>query len=242
MPKSHVGRHRAPGRPNPVVALTSAVGRNVQPAVTASAALVVSSGVVAAIAVPAQAVPSSPAATTTLTSVAAVPAAPAATARITGPAVVSRTAAVSAVVRVKAVSRLNTMRPAVLRLNRPVAKAVRSNRVGYASASVLGTASRLSGIYYRWGGTTPRGFDCSGFTSYVYRKAGVRLPRTAAAQQRYARRVSSPRPGDLVFFGRPAYHVGIYAGGGRMYDSPRRGKATGLHKIWSRNVSYGRVR
>ena len=43
-----------------------------------------------------------------------------------------------------------------------------------------------------------------------------------------------------MFFGYPAYHVGIYAGGGMMYDSPTTGKTTGLHKIWSSNVTYGR--
>lgn len=108
-------------------------------------------------------------------------------------------------------------------------------------AGALMHASGLSGIRYVWGGTTTAGFDCSGFTRYVYRKAGVNLPRTAAQQQRAVRRVSTPSPGDLVFFGRPAHHVGIYAGKGKMYDAPRRGKSTGLHKIWSATVTYGRV-
>lgn len=110
-----------------------------------------------------------------------------------------------------------------------------------AGGGVLRTAASLSGIYYRWGGTTTSGFDCSGFTSYVFRANGKSLPRTAGAQQRATRRVSSPQPGDLVFFGSPAYHVGIYAGGGMMYDSPRTGRTTGLHKIWSAKVSYGRA-
>lgn len=110
-----------------------------------------------------------------------------------------------------------------------------------AGGGVLRTAASLSGIYYRWGGTTTSGFDCSGFTSYVFRANGKSLPRTAAAQQRATRRVSSPQPGDLVFFGSPAYHVGIYAGGGMMYDSPRTGRTTGLHKVWSAKVSYGRA-
>ncbi|MTB70932.1 cell wall lytic activity [Arsenicicoccus sp. MKL-02] len=110
-----------------------------------------------------------------------------------------------------------------------------------AGGGVLRTAASLSGIYYRYGGTTRAGFDCSGFTSYVFRANGKSIPRTAAAQQRATRRVSSPQPGDLVFFGSPAFHVGIYAGGGMMYDSPRTGRTTGLHKIWSKNVSYGRA-
>ncbi|CCH77683.1 Protein p60 (fragment) [Nostocoides japonicum T1-X7] len=109
-----------------------------------------------------------------------------------------------------------------------------------AAGGVLGIAASLSGIYYVYGGSTPAGFDCSGFTSYVFRQVGISLPRTAAGQQAAATRVSSPQPGDLVFFGYPAYHVGIYAGNGMMYDSPTTGKTTGLHKIWSSNVTYGR--
>ncbi|WP_052466569.1 C40 family peptidase [Mobilicoccus massiliensis] len=117
----------------------------------------------------------------------------------------------------------------------PAPKAVKG-----AKSEVVGIAAGLSGIPYRWGGTSTRGFDCSGFTRHVFRKAGVSLPRTAAAQQRAVRRVRDPKPGDLVFFGSPAHHVGIYAGSGRMYDSPRTGRTTGLHKIWSSRVTYGR--
>lgn len=108
-------------------------------------------------------------------------------------------------------------------------------------SATLAVAAGLSGIPYRWGGTTTSGFDCSGFTQHVFRKVGVNLPRTAAQQQRAVRTVTEPRPGDLVFFGAPAHHVGIYAGDGRMYDSPRTGRTTGLHRIWSSRVSYGRA-
>jgi cell wall-associated NlpC family hydrolase len=52
--------------------------------------------------------------------------------------------------------------------------------------------------------------------------------------------VSNPQPGDLVFFGSPAGHVGIYAGNGMMWDSPHTGTAIGLHKIWSSSATYGR--
>ncbi|XVX19608.1 C40 family peptidase [Actinomycetota bacterium] len=109
-----------------------------------------------------------------------------------------------------------------------------------ATGGVLSIAASLSGIYYVYGGTTTAGFDCSGFTSYVFRQVGISLPRTAEQQRQAVTRVSNPQPGDLVFFGSPSYHVGIYAGNGMMYDSPRSGKTTGLHKIWSSNVSYGR--
>lgn len=108
------------------------------------------------------------------------------------------------------------------------------------NGGVLAIAAALSGIPYVYGGSTPAGFDCSGFTSYIFAKIGISLPRTAAGQQAAVTRVSNPAPGDLVFFGSPAYHVGIYAGGGMMYDSPRTGLSSGLRAIWSSSVTYGR--
>ena len=68
-------------------------------------------------------------------------------------------------------------------------------------------------------------------TQYVFGKVGISLPRTADAQRAATERVSNPQPGDLVFFGSPAYHVGIYAGNGMMWDSPRSGKAVAL-RCW----------
>jgi cell wall-associated NlpC family hydrolase len=109
----------------------------------------------------------------------------------------------------------------------------------------MATGNSLKGVPYRRGGATPRGFDCSGFTSYVYRKAGISLPHSATAQMHRARRISrsQARPGDLVFFrgGRGAYHVGIYAGNNRTLHSPRPGGRVSTVRIWSRNVSFGRV-
>ncbi len=110
---------------------------------------------------------------------------------------------------------------------------------------VMSTGNSLKGVPYRAGGSTPRGFDCSGFTSYVYRKAGVSLPHSATAQMRKAKRISrgSARRGDLVFFrsGSRAYHVGIYAGGNTVLHSPRPGQRVKTVRIWTRNVSFGRV-
>ncbi len=106
---------------------------------------------------------------------------------------------------------------------------------------VMDAAASLTGIAYRWGGTTPAGFDCSGYTGYVFAQVGVTLPRTARQQQAAATPVSDPQPGDLVFFGRPATHVGIYAGNGMMYDSPHTGAVTTLRKVHSGVTGYGRV-
>lgn len=85
--------------------------------------------------------------------------------------------------------------------------------------TVLATAQQYIGCKYVYGGTSPSGFDCSGFTSYVYRLHGVSLNRTAAGQ--YSNGVSVNRsdlqPGDLVMFGKSGInHVAIYAGGGRI--------------------------
>lgn len=109
-----------------------------------------------------------------------------------------------------------------------------------SASGVVNIARTLLGIPYVYGGSSPSGFDCSGFTQYVFRKAGVSVPRTASAQQRAATPVSSPKPGDLVFFGSPAWHVGIYTGPGMMIDSPKPGKSTSERDIFSGVSGYGR--
>lgn len=90
-------------------------------------------------------------------------------------------------------------------------------------AEVVRVAQQYLGVPYVWGGTTPSGFDCSGLTQYVYAKVGLTLPRTSQAQQAYATPTTSPVPGDLIFFGYPAYHEGIYIGDGKMIAAPRPG-------------------
>jgi cell wall-associated NlpC family hydrolase len=109
------------------------------------------------------------------------------------------------------------------------------------ASGIVGIAQSLMGIPYVWGGSTTSGFDCSGFTSYVYRQAGITIPRTAGAQKRATTPVSSPRPGDLVFFGYPVYHVGIYVSPGTMIDAQRPGTTIGYHSIWTTPSGYGRV-
>ncbi|GAA1174946.1 hypothetical protein GCM10009584_15390 [Ornithinimicrobium humiphilum] len=109
------------------------------------------------------------------------------------------------------------------------------------TGGVLSVAAAYTGIPYVYGGATPAGFDCSGYTQFVFAQVGISLPRTAAAQQASATPVSNPQPGDLVFFGYPAYHVGIYAGNGMMYDSGRPGIPTQLRAVFSGVSGYGRV-
>ncbi|HKG49413.1 MAG TPA: C40 family peptidase [Actinomycetales bacterium] len=119
---------------------------------------------------------------------------------------------------------------------------VRAGAPGSASFgdAVMSIAAGYAGIMYRYGGTTPAGFDCSGYTSYVLRQVGVSLPRTSSAQRAASRRVSRSEavPGDLVFM--PG-HVGIYAGNGQMWDAPRSGKAISKRAIWSSSATFGRV-
>ena len=109
-----------------------------------------------------------------------------------------------------------------------VAKAVPTSGNG---SSVVTTANQYIGSKYVYGGTTPSGFDCSGFTSYVYKQYGVNLNRTAAGQYSNGVAVSKSelQPGDLVMFGKSGInHVGIYVGGGKMVHAanPSRGVTT----------------
>ncbi len=114
--------------------------------------------------------------------------------------------------------------------------------------AVISVAQRLRGIRYVAGGTSPRsGFDCSGFTKYVFSRLGIAIPRVSRDQARWSHRISRSQavPGDLVFFhsssGR-VYHVSIYAGGNRIWHSPYPGKRVMLERIWSSSISFGRVR
>jgi cell wall-associated NlpC family hydrolase len=113
-------------------------------------------------------------------------------------------------------------------------------------AKILAEAKKHKGARYRFGASGPKVFDCSGFTSYVYRKAvGKKLPHKANSQQKYGKAIakSKAKPGDLIVIrsGSYGYHAGVYAGGGYMYDAPRAGKTVGKHKIWSRSYVVRRL-
>jgi lipoprotein Spr len=89
---------------------------------------------------------------------------------------------------------------------------------------ILSTAARYKGVPYVFGGTTPRGFDCSGYVQYVFKQRGASLTRTADTQflEGMALRKSQLKPGDLVFFSTyeaGASHVGIYAGNGQFWNA-----------------------
>jgi cell wall-associated NlpC family hydrolase len=99
------------------------------------------------------------------------------------------------------------------------------------------------GTPYVWGGSSPSGFDCSGFIMYVYAQIGVSLPHNAAAQYGYGTPVSRDQlsPGDLVFFDGLG-HNGIYIGGGQFIHSPHTGdvvKISSLSDSWYASTFVG---
>jgi cell wall-associated NlpC family hydrolase len=98
---------------------------------------------------------------------------------------------------------------------------------------------------YVFGGTSPtKGFDCSGYTQYVYRVTKVAsLPRTAEQQRRAVHLIAraQARPGDLVFYlsGGSAFHIAIYAGNGRQYAAANERQGIIYERVWSSAVQYG---
>ncbi|QXE19398.1 NlpC/P60 family protein [Clostridium sp. 001] len=110
-----------------------------------------------------------------------------------------------------------------------------------SSDAVVAYASNFLGVPYVWGGTSPSGFDCSGLVQYVYAHFGINLPRTSQEQQTVGTAVSRDelQPGDLVFFGSPAYHVGIYVGGGQFINAPKTGDVVKIASLDNRSDFTG---
>lgn len=283
------GRHRAPGRHNPLAELTLIAKESAQPAVKGAAIIAASGGLIASVAGPASAADASASvsADTSAQAAAATPAAvgPDAVVVDTGNALSAIGFKPAAAKKVKPViiedvvvkeQRADAERKAEAARQKAQAEAARqraearaaaqtriqattsasrsTDRTALAASSspapksnpapsasgIVGIAQSMFGVPYAYGGTSPSGFDCSGLTQWVYRQAGISIPRTASAQQSAATRVSSPAPGDLVFFGYPAYHVGIYVSPGRMIDAQRSGTTVGNHSIWTTPSGYGR--
>lgn len=109
-----------------------------------------------------------------------------------------------------------------------------------STSGIVGTAESLIGSPYVYGGTSPSGFDCSGFVQYVYGQNGKDVPRTTQQQMAAATPVSDPQPGDIVFFGDNAYHNGIYVGDGKIIDAGNSDSPVQERDIWTDDVSYGR--
>ena len=110
-----------------------------------------------------------------------------------------------------------------------------------AGNAVLEIAARYVGTPYVSGGSTPAGFDCSGFVSYVYAQLGVSLPRTSSGIKAAGTVISraDAQPGDLIW---SPGHISIYAGGNEQIDSPRPGKTIQFRAIWQSSPVFIRVR
>lgn len=113
---------------------------------------------------------------------------------------------------------------------------VSTQSVGNVSG-IAATAMSYQGSPYVWGGTTPGGWDCSGFVQYVYAQSGISLPRTAAAQGAAGTPTSNPQPGDLVIQNGGS-HVGIYLGNGQMISALNPGQGTAVHAVSAMSVDY----
>jgi len=104
------------------------------------------------------------------------------------------------------------------------------------ASSIVEIARKYVGAPYRWGGSSPTGFDCSGLVRYVYAQVGVELPHNAAKQYALGEPVAREDllPGDIVFFDR-LRHNGIYIGDGRFIHARQTGKrvaVAGLGEAW----------
>jgi len=117
---------------------------------------------------------------------------------------------------------------------------------GSRASQVVAISMQYLGIPYVWGGSSPAtGFDCSGFTSYVYAQIGISLPHHAASQYSYGVPVASSdlQPADLVFFSGLG-HMGMYIGGGQFIHAPHTGdvvKISSMAERWSSYVGARRV-
>ncbi len=106
--------------------------------------------------------------------------------------------------------------------------------------ALIAEARKYLGVPYVWGGSTPAGFDCSGFLNYVYNNLGVSIPRTVATIWSATTPVSAPRKGDIVFFETATgpSHAGIYMGDNKFIHA---GSSTGV-TIADMNNSYWKPR
>jgi cell wall-associated NlpC family hydrolase len=116
---------------------------------------------------------------------------------------------------------------------------------GDVGSAAVAAGAKYLGVPYLWGGTDPgKGLDCSGFVQRAYRDVGVELPRVSRDQAKAGQPVASldeARPGDLVAFGSPVDHIGIYVGDGRMIVAPHTGDVVKYQDITRTPTAIRRV-
>ncbi|WP_243062626.1 C40 family peptidase [Humibacter sp. RRB41] len=111
----------------------------------------------------------------------------------------------------------------------------------FSLAQVFAVAQQYIGVPYVYGGSTPAGFDCSGYVMFVYAQFGVSLPHSATAISDGGTRISiaDAVPGDVIAMGS---HVGFYAGNGNILDAPDVGRSISIRPLWTNDywvVRYG---
>ena len=111
-------------------------------------------------------------------------------------------------------------------------------------AAAVYWAEKQLGKPYVWAATGPNAFDCSGLTMYAYNKVGISLSHYSRAQINEGQRVSRSnlQPGDLVFFGSPIHHVGMYVGGGDFIEAPYTGSHVRITSLSRRGDFAGACR
>lgn len=114
------------------------------------------------------------------------------------------------------------------------------------AAKLIARAKEFVGTPYKWGGTSPLGFDCSGFTQFLYRELGINLPRVSYQQGNSGTRVAIKdlKPGDMVFWdtssrNNGADHVAIYIGNGQVIHAPKPGDRVKISNLWNTGRAWG---
>lgn len=124
------------------------------------------------------------------------------------------------------------------------AAAVPSTGSGLTGDAVVQDAKKYLGVPYVWGAESMQGIDCSGLVQATYGDLGVKLPRVAADQAHMGTAVPSlaqAKPGDLLTFGDPAYHIAIYLGDNKLIESPEPGKTVHITDVYQTPTSIRRI-
>ncbi|WP_370629206.1 C40 family peptidase [Paenarthrobacter nitroguajacolicus] len=232
-------RHRAQTvRTNPLNTLSKAVSSNAGTVGRQAAVLAAASGLVLTVGLPAQATDtdvskSEASSTQQLVATAVITAEPTATVSFESPTV--------ATLEAPKVQRAAQVAERAAATSEETAEAVTAKSSEAKDSASSAAASGLAAIAYTgigspyvWGGTTPNGWDCSGFTQWVYAQAGISIPRVNAWTAMTP--TSTPAPGDLVMQNGGA-HVGIYVGNGMMISALNPGQGTLLHSVASTGTS-----